>query len=498
MRTGFSLFFSFFLSISTAAQTTTHPNPDSATFDPDGTAHITRVVPMPTTISPGAQQWLKDIESEQTETATLAERRARTERWQKSQSSEAKRLFPVNIEPMTLAGVQTDIITPLTMPDENKTRVIINLHGGGFNSDSGSLIEGIPICNLAKIKVVSVYYRLAPENPFPAAVDDVVAVYKELLKTYEPRNIGIFGTSAGGILTAEVTVRFKQLGLPWPGALGLFSMLADFSHTSDSQQLFALNGLAGGIAPQDPNGGHDDEYVGKTDRRDPVLSPLFADLQGFPPSLLITGTRDALLSSTAIFHLALLRAGVDAQLLVFEAMSHAFWYHFQFPETTEALNMMAKFFDEKLGAQVSSESPPASADHATVEKEVRAFMQTVAHDVTQEGPSAWRKHFADSPSFFMAVNGQMTFPDIATATAAIQGLSTSVKKIDLHWGDDLRVDPLAANLAVVATSYHEVMVYSTGQHMDGPGFFTGVVEYSDGRWQFRDAHWSVAVPQPTR
>ena len=349
MRIGLNLVFVFFLTLLTTAQTPPPANPDTATFDPDGTAHITRVVPMPTTISPGAQQWLKDIESEQTQTASLAERRARTERWQKSQSAEAKRLFPVNVEPLTIAGVQTDIITPLSMPDENKTRVLINLHGGGFNSDSGSLIEGIPICNLAKIKVVSVYYRLAPENPFPAAVDDAVAVYKELLKTYKPSNIGIFGTSAGGILTAEVTVRLKQLGLPLPGALGLFTMLADFSHTSDSQQLFSLNGLAGGISPQDPNGRHDNEYAGKTDRRDPVLSPLFADLHGFPPSLLVTGTRDALLSSTTIFHRALLHAGVDAQLLVFEAMPHAFWYHFQFPETTETLEMMAKFFDDKLG-----------------------------------------------------------------------------------------------------------------------------------------------------
>jgi acetyl esterase/lipase len=349
MRLTLDFMLLFLVAVPALTQTTPPDNPDSAIFDPDGTAHITRVVPMPTTISPEAQQWLKNIESQQTQSATLAERRAGTERWQKSQSAEAKRLFPVNIEPLTIAGVPTDIITPLTMPEENKKRVLINLHGGGFNSDSGSLIEGIPICNLAKIKVVSIYYRLAPENPFPAAVDDVIAVYKELLKTYKPRSIGVFGTSAGGILTAEVTVKLKQLGLPLPGALGLFTMLADFSHTSDSQQLFALNGLSGSIAPQDPNGGHDEEYIGKTDRRDPVLSPLFADLHGFPPALLVTGTRDALLSSTTIFHRALLHAGVDAQLLVFEAMPHAFWYHFRMPETTEALNIMARFFDDKLG-----------------------------------------------------------------------------------------------------------------------------------------------------
>jgi acetyl esterase/lipase len=129
----------------------------------------------------------------------------------------------------------------------------------------------------------------------------------------------------------------------------MFSTLADFSRPSDSQQIFALNGLSGNISPQSSDHPHDDFYVGKTDPKDPVLSPLFADLHGFPPCLLVTSTRDLLLSNTSMFHLALLRAGVDSQLLVFEALPHAFWYHFQLPETKEALQMMAKFFDEKLG-----------------------------------------------------------------------------------------------------------------------------------------------------
>ena len=198
------------------------------------------------------------------------------------------------------------------------------------------------------MKVVSVYYRLAPENPFPAAVDDVVAVYKELLKTYKPRSIGIFGTSAGAILTAEVTVRLKQMGLPLPGALGIFSMLADFSRVGEARQLFTLNGCPGQLQPTDTNHLPDDQYVGKIDRKDPVLSPFYADLRGIPPSLLVTSTRDLLLSDTAIFHRALLRAGSDSQLVVFEALPHAFWYHFQLPETTEALAVMARFLNEKV------------------------------------------------------------------------------------------------------------------------------------------------------
>jgi acetyl esterase/lipase len=335
------------------AQSNSAPRQDSATFDSNGTAHITRVVPMPLTISPEAQQWLASLTQQKGGKQTLAERRARTDEWRKFGSGEARKYYPANVEETTTAGVRTDIITPLTTPEANRNRVLINLHGGGFNSDSGSLIEGSPLANLAKTKVVSVYYRLAPENPFPAAVDDVVAVYKELLKTYKPDSIGIFGTSAGAILTAEVAVRLKQLSLPLPAALGICSGLGDFSRVGDSRQLFTLNGLPGEMHPVDPNHLPDDQYVGKTDRKDPVLSPLFADLHGMPPSLLITSTRDILLSDTTTLHRSLLQAGVDARLVVFEALPHAFWYHFQVAETKEALELMAKFFDGRVGRSKS-------------------------------------------------------------------------------------------------------------------------------------------------
>ena len=322
---------------------------NSATFDANGAAHITRVIPAPSSLSPEAQKWLAALSHGGPGAKTLEERRARTDEWRVRQSAVAKKLFPVNVQEQTIAGVRTDIITPLETPEANRNRVLINLHGGGFNSDSGSLIEGIPIANLAKIKVVSAYYRLAPENPFPAAVDDVVAVYKELLKTYKAKNIGIFGTSAGAILTAEVTVKLKQLGLPLPAALGIFSGLADYTRVADSELMYTLNGLPGEMAIKDPLQRGEDGYVGKTDAKDPVLSPLFADLKGMPPSVRVTSTRDLLLSDTAIFHRALLAAGDDTQLVVFEALPHAFWYHFEMPETTEALNLMAKYFDRKLG-----------------------------------------------------------------------------------------------------------------------------------------------------
>lgn len=149
-------------------------------------------------------------------------------------------------------------------------------------------------------------------------------------------------------------------------------------------------------------------------------------------------------------------------------------------------------------AQVGGSGEPrplTAAQAGAVEAGVRAFAQNVAHDVTQDGPVAWQKHFGDSPAFFMAVNGQMAFADRAAATAALPGIARAFKHINLRWGDDLRVDPITANLALVATSWHEVLVDASDHTMDEKGYFTGIAEYRDGRWQFRDAHWST-VPQP--
>jgi len=147
-------------------------------------------------------------------------------------------------------------------------------------------------------------------------------------------------------LTAETCVKLRQLGLPLPGALGIFSGLGDFSAgmQGDTMSLFTLDGLAGHIKP--PRG--NDVYRGNTTPKDPVLSPLYADLHGFPPSLFISSTRDMLLSGTVILDRAFLRAGVNAQLIVFEGLSHAFWYDPYMPESKEAYGYMASFFEKEL------------------------------------------------------------------------------------------------------------------------------------------------------
>jgi len=144
-----------------------------------------------------------------------------------------------------------------------------------------------------------------------------------------------------------------------------------------------------------------------------------------------------------------------------------------------------------------SQSPITPGD-AEVGRAVRTFARTVAHDVTGEGPSAWSRYFSEGPSFFMVVNGQMIFPNGAAARAAMPELQRRFRRIELEWGDDLRVDPLSPNLAVMAASYHEIQALATGETVDERGFFTGVAELRDGRWRFRDCHWSSVRPAAGR
>jgi epsilon-lactone hydrolase len=320
---------------------------DTSYIDADGTAHITRVVPVPQDLSPEAQAFISHRVPDEAPEPSLEERRKGLDAWQVRSRAEWSKICPTKTEESTIGGVPVHIVTPENMLPGNRDKVLINLHGGGFNGDSGSYSESIPIASYTGMKVVAVLYRLAPEHPFPAGVDDAIAVYKELLKTYKPDHIVIYGTSAGATLTAEVAVKLKQLSLPMPAALGIFSTVSDFSRMGDSYAMYTLSGLAGHLDPPVP-GGHDPYYIGSADPKDPVLSPIYADLHGMPPALFITSGRDALLSSTTNLHRAYLRAGVDARLVVFDALPHAFWYHPEMPESIEANKLMADFFVKQL------------------------------------------------------------------------------------------------------------------------------------------------------
>ena len=381
------------LSISSAAQGTPPPGPitDTSVIDPDGTAHITRVVPLPATLSEEARaRWSKPV-SDAAKPQTLAERRSGTDTWQTGAGKKSAAVYPVKItEDTKIGGVPVRIVDPLdgenlgpvtgpgsspdgfrydalhystlqepiegsqvrrAAPPIHTDRILICLHGGGFNSDSGSYTESIPIANLARTRVISVLYRLAPEHPYPAALEDAVAVYKELLKSYQPAHIAIYGTSAGAILTGEVAVRLKQLGLPEPGALGIFSGFGDMTAQGESIALFSLEGFSGHLDPPKPNPDHhsiDPEYSASATPRDPVLSPNYSDLRGLPPTLFLTSSRDILLSGTSTMERAWLRDSVPSQMVVFDGLPHAFWNDVSLPESREAYALMANFFNTQL------------------------------------------------------------------------------------------------------------------------------------------------------
>ena len=337
-----------------AAQSTPQPTTpataatrDTSYIDSQGTAYVTRVVPVPPDLSPEARKSLIRTTPDQGPVESLAARRGRMEVSAAHQNATWSKLCPNTIADSTIAGVPVRMVTPSNLSASNRDKILINLHGGSFNADSGSFAESIPIAGYTGIKVVAVLYRLAPEHPFPAAVDDAVAVYRELLKTYKPNHIVLYGTSAGAVLTAEVAVKLKALSLPMPAALGIFSTLDSFAQEADSQAIYTLQGFAGHLDPPD-SGIHDPYYVGSADPKDPVLSPIYADLHGLPPTLFLTSGRDALLSGTANLHRAYLRAGVDARLVMFDALPHAFWYDASLPESIEAAHIMADFMRSQL------------------------------------------------------------------------------------------------------------------------------------------------------
>ena len=249
----------------------------------------------------------------------------------------------VRMAERAVASVPVRVFTPSVVSDLNEGRVLLNLHGGGFIVDAGSITENVPIAGYSGLTVVAARYRLAPEHPFPAAVEDAETVYRALLHEYAPDKIGLYGTSAGACLCAQLVVRLRETGCPLPRVLGFFSGTADLSRSGDSDALFRPKEAEQSRSEQFS------DYVGNGNRLSPEISPIYADLTGFPPTLCIAGTRDFMLSQTALFHQALLRSGVDARLLVFEAMPHAHWIFLDLPESEQAFRAMAGFFSSQMG-----------------------------------------------------------------------------------------------------------------------------------------------------
>lgn len=251
-----------------------------------------------------------------------------------------------------LAGVPVFTLEPPRMPSMHRNKILLYLHGGGyiFNPGEAGLDEGIYMAAIAEYKVLAVDYRLAPRHPFPAALDDALAVYKALLESYPAENIGVFGSSTGGALTLSLCLLAKREDLPMPGAIAPGTPWSDLSKTGDSY--FINEGVDNMLVSYDDwLGEAANAYANGRDLKDPLLSPIYGDLSGLPPAILVTGTRDLFLSNTARMHRKLREAGTYAELLVIEGLSH--WQYVQLPpdapETQYYFKEAAKFFDKFLG-----------------------------------------------------------------------------------------------------------------------------------------------------
>ena len=256
----------------------------------------------------------------------------------------------VKISTSTMGGVTVFDVLPETVAPENRNRLLIHVHAGCYvvGGGPGATVEAMLVASFGGFHVISVDYRMPPAAYFPAALDDVITVWQEALKTYKPSQMAVFGSSAGGALTLEMVLRAKQLGLPLPGAIAPGTPMADLTGVGDS---FATNAMIDNVLVSrdgfcDPGAQF---YANGHDLRDPLLSPVYGDFVGFPPAILTTGTRDLLLSNTVRVHRKLRRAGVEAQLQVFEALSHAQYIRDDTaPETREVAKEIAVFFDRHL------------------------------------------------------------------------------------------------------------------------------------------------------
>ncbi|MBB6425326.1 alpha/beta hydrolase [Sphingopyxis sp. JAI128] len=294
--------------------------------------------PWPTSLSVAAREGLAANDARPPEPATIAGRRERAEAIQQEIGVPRLARYGVTMKEDVIAGVPVRIFLPAR--GAAKGPILLNLHGGGFLVDAGSISENAAVAALTGYRVVAVRYRLAPENPFPAGVDDAVAVYRALLQDHNPKAIGLYGTSAGAILSAELVARLRADKLPQPAALGFFSGAADLSAVGDSAALFADASGVDALARL---------YTGGRVLDDPLVSPQRGDLIGWPATLCLASTRDFLLSGTADFCRTIDAAGSPAKLVVFDGLPHAFWAYIDAPETDAAFAVMARFFVAHLG-----------------------------------------------------------------------------------------------------------------------------------------------------
>jgi epsilon-lactone hydrolase len=235
--------------------------------------------------------------------------------------------------------VKAFIVTPKVIPPRN--RVLVHVHGGAYVLSPGEAAtkEAIELAGFGGFKVISVDYRMPPDFPYPAAMDDAMAVYRAVLKTTKAKNVGTFGTSTGGGMTLAMVLRAKLEHLIAPG-----TPWSDMTKTGDS---FYANEMLDNVLVSDDGFLHAAAllYANGHDLKDPLLSPVYGDMHGFPPTILTSGTRDLFLSNMVRVHLKL-REAVWRRCCRCSRVHAQYYRDINAPEHNREV---AGFFDQHLG-----------------------------------------------------------------------------------------------------------------------------------------------------
>ena len=327
-----------------AATLTNAPAIPQMIVDPDGTLHFgPRTIPPPALYSDEARAAYIKMMVQHAQasaargglaSAPAAEAPAPSQRG--SSKAAALKAYPVVEESSKIGGVAVTIYSPKVIPAKNRDKVVME-----FEMDA----EAIAVASLGQLKVIKVNYRGG--GPSIPGNEDIVAVYRELLKTHKPKSIGMFGASGGCTLAQTTILWLPTLKLPLPGAVGL-NTCSGGGNRGDSR--YTMNGLDAALSTAFASGHAPFRKPAERKPDEPPATALDGDIpKGYPPAFLLSGTRDMCLSETVLLHRKLRNAGVEADLNIFEGMWHFFWENPDLPESHEAMTALAKFFDSHLG-----------------------------------------------------------------------------------------------------------------------------------------------------
>jgi monoterpene epsilon-lactone hydrolase len=325
--------------------------------EPPGVHLPARFIPVPRSVSPEAQAYLAHpmqfaagpaLDPVRDKAAWKA-RNDETNRNVEAMLKVSAQSHPADVVTHKLSNTAVYEVTPKALSARNEKRVILYLHGGSFVMGGGmaAAYAAMAVADVAQMRAFALDYRMPPEHPYPAAIDDEIDAYRWLLAHgYQSKNIAVYGGSAGGNLAAAFVLKARDIGLPMPGACVLHTPAADMTRSGDTFEI--LNGIDPLLSGS--GSGSASIYAPGHDLKDPYISPVFGDFtKGFSPTILSSGTRDMLLSSAVMMHRALRRAGIKAELDVYEAMPHGGFLGTNAPENREVLNQHVRFMDENLG-----------------------------------------------------------------------------------------------------------------------------------------------------